>query len=170
MAKTRKNDKSENKILQIKQILSRMNNIVLDEATLQSMECSELLSRKEKYLELKSSYDKRYEEFCEQAENLDLQQFTSETENALMELDAFQMHIETVLRRKQTNSTSITPTTPINEVAKLPNIRFRCFDSQSPQLWFAQLEHQFIAHGLDEDKEMAKFIIMSGLLEHEQAQ
>ena len=80
MAKTRKNDKSENKFLQIKQILGSMNNIVLDEATLQSMECSELLSRKEKYLELKSSYDKRYEEFCELAENLDLQQFTSDTE------------------------------------------------------------------------------------------
>ena len=153
----------------MKQIMGRMNNIVLNEATLQSMECSELVSRKEKYFELKSSYDKRYEEFCELAENLDLQQFTSDTENALTELDAFEMHIDTVLRRKYTIPSKITPIASNNEAAKLPNIRFRYFDSQSPQLWFAQLEHQFIAHGLDENKEMAKFIIMSGLLEHEQA-
>lgn len=79
------------------------------------------------------------------------------------------MRIDTVPREKHTSSTKITPTTSNNEVAKLPNIRFRYFDSQSPQLWFAQLEHQFIDHALDENREMAKDIIMSGFLEHEQA-
>ena len=83
---------------------------------------------------------------------MELQQFTCDIDNALTELDAFEMQIDAILRGKQTSLTNVTPTTGNNEVAKLANIKFRYFDSQSPQLWFAQLEHQFIAHGLDENK------------------
>ena len=76
MTKTRSKDKMENQIVQLKQTLNRMTKIVPSQATLQDMACTELLSRKEKYVNLKKTYDEKYEEFCNLADNLDLQQFT----------------------------------------------------------------------------------------------
>ena len=89
MAKTRSKDKMENQIIQLKQTLNRMTNIVSNQVTLQDMACAELLSRKEKYINLKKTYDEKYEEFCKLADNLDLQQFIQDTEDALAELDRF---------------------------------------------------------------------------------
>ena len=60
------------------------------------------------------------------------------------------------------------PNASKNHIAKLSKLQFRHFDGQSPQLWFAQVKHESITHGLDQNKEMAKFLIMSGLLEHDQ--
>jgi len=50
---------------------------------------------------------------------------------------------------------------------KIPKIEFRSFDEDDPELWFSQLEIQFEALGLSEDRK--RFVSLMRLLGNEQA-